>query len=500
MAIRYTILGTAGTSTLISSTVANNRQVNIFAGQLYTSDQSGSAYRLYTVGSGTPTTGLQTITNLPGFPISTGSPYAFFFADLDGTVPGVDTLYVADDAIGIQKYSLVSDSWTLNGVVGVDADDYRGLTGAVSGTTVRLYATRKGSFDADGGGELVSLVDDTGYNGTITAVPTLLATAATNMAFRGVAIAPTDNLPTVSSTDPANSTSNVAINTNITVKFSESVTAPAGAFTLMCGAANQSFGLSSNGADFILNPDNNLPLDTDCVLTVTASMVTDLDGTANAMVGDYSATFHTTADAHPSVASTVPLTAATNVAVENDISVTFNEDVTTSAAAFTILCDSVNQTFAFSGSGASYTLNPDSNLPFSQSCTVTVLASQVTDLDGTADAMDADYIWSFTTTYDPDAITPIATARTAGVGWTGTIQGNVTLCPICLAPPETPLPSRMPRVGCISIPPMALLVPTMALGDVVKVKGRLWIYGALTGIRSDQPSPGSARGQYPLHW
>ena len=32
-----------------------------------------------------------------------------------------------------------------------------------------------------------------------------------------------------------------------------------------------------------------------------------------------------------------------------------------------------------------------------------------------------------TTVSDPTAITPIADARAAGVGWTGTIQGNVTM-------------------------------------------------------------------------
>ena len=36
-----------------------------------------------------------------GFPTSTGSPYGFFFPDLDAGVSGLDTLYVADDAAAI---------------------------------------------------------------------------------------------------------------------------------------------------------------------------------------------------------------------------------------------------------------------------------------------------------------------------------------------------------------------------------------------------------------
>jgi predicted extracellular nuclease len=191
--IRYTTLGST-TSLQLSTTVTNLRQANIFAGQLYVSDASGTAVRLGTVGSGTPTTSGQTITNLPGLPTSTGSPYAFFFADLDAGVSGLDTLYVADDTNGagggITKYSLVSGTWTSNGTVGTAADAYRGMTGTVSGTTVTLYITRKGGTGAAGGGELATLTDASGYNGAFTGTPSLLATAAANTAFRGVAFAP----------------------------------------------------------------------------------------------------------------------------------------------------------------------------------------------------------------------------------------------------------------------------------------------------------------------
>src|SRR5439155_14593480 len=105
------------TSTQLSTTVSNVRAVEIFGGQLYISTSSGSSVRVGTVGSGTPTSSGQTISNLPGFPTS-GSPYAFYFADLSSSVSGVDTLYVADDTANqIQKFSLVSGSWTSNGTI-----------------------------------------------------------------------------------------------------------------------------------------------------------------------------------------------------------------------------------------------------------------------------------------------------------------------------------------------------------------------------------------------
>jgi hypothetical protein len=122
--------------------------------------------------------------------MSSGSPYGFFFADLTAAVPGVDTLYVADDTIGITKYSLVSGSWANNGTVGAMADAYRGLTASVASGVVTLYATGLGGSGASGGGKLVTLSDSSGYNASFSGTPTVLATAASQTAFRGVAFAP----------------------------------------------------------------------------------------------------------------------------------------------------------------------------------------------------------------------------------------------------------------------------------------------------------------------
>jgi hypothetical protein len=192
--VRATTLG-GTTSTLVSTTVTNVRQVEIFNNQLYVSDSSGSASRLGTVGTGLPTTSGQTITSLPGLPTSTGSAYAFFMADLNNSVAGMDTLYVADDtsgtAGGILKYSLVGGSWVANGQVGTGTDAYRGLTGEVVNGQVNLFATGLGGTGATGGGKLVSITDASGYNGSITGTTAFtLSTALTNEAFRGVAVIP----------------------------------------------------------------------------------------------------------------------------------------------------------------------------------------------------------------------------------------------------------------------------------------------------------------------
>jgi hypothetical protein len=191
--IRFATLG-ATTSIQLSTAPTNLRTVNIANDQLYISTASGSAVRIGTVGTGLPEVSGNTITNLPGFPTTTG-PYQFAFFDLSAAVPGPDVLYVAnDDANVIQKFSLVGGTWTLNGTAGTDMD-YRGITGEylVGASGVILYLTRRGGSTKGGGGEFASLTDAGGYNAAFSGEPTLLAEAADSMAFRGIALVPLQN-------------------------------------------------------------------------------------------------------------------------------------------------------------------------------------------------------------------------------------------------------------------------------------------------------------------
>jgi predicted extracellular nuclease len=224
--VRYTTLG-SHTSTQLSTTVTNIRGVEIFNGQLYASDSSGTSVRLGTVGSGLPTTSGQTISNLPGFPTA-GSPHGFFFADLTASVPGLDTVYVADDGGTLQKYSLVSGTWASNGTV--TAAGIRGLTGSVSGTTVNLYMTSASQLSA--------FADASGYNGALSGSITSLATASANTAFRGVAFAPQAAvvLPTLSIDDVTHTEGNAG---TVTYTFTVSLSAAsAGAVTFNIATAD----------------------------------------------------------------------------------------------------------------------------------------------------------------------------------------------------------------------------------------------------------------------
>lgn len=169
--VRYDV----GNSSTAVSSLANTRQVNIFNNQLYYSTASGTT-GVYALGTGLPTSG-----PLAGTLIAaTASPYGFYFADLDGQA-GLDTLYVADDAAGIKKFSLSGSTWTQTGAI-TGTTGITGLTGVTNGTSVRLYATNTS--------KLLGIVDSTGFNGTLSGSLTTLATAGAGEAFRGVALAP----------------------------------------------------------------------------------------------------------------------------------------------------------------------------------------------------------------------------------------------------------------------------------------------------------------------
>jgi predicted extracellular nuclease len=114
-----------------------------------------------------------------------------------------------------------------------------------------------------------------------------------------------------------------------------------------------------------------------------------------------------TGDTAPSVTSTTPGSGATGVATTADVSITFSENVNVAGTWFSISCaTSGPHTAVVSGGPPTFTLNPDTDFANSETCTVTIFASQVTDQDASdpPDTMAADYMFSFTTVGPPVAI------------------------------------------------------------------------------------------------
>lgn len=188
--IRSAVLG-ATTSTKLNATGTVIRSLIITHSQLYAT-QNVSGPRFSTVGTGTPTTTGQTLTAMPGLP-TIGTPGQFVLFDLTSGGVAPDVIYFTDNNNGIEKYCLFLGTWLFCGQVGIGTDGYKGLAATFNGTSVTLMATRNGSNTSSvGGGELVSLVDASGFLGTLSGTPVHRATAATNdtKAFRGVALAP----------------------------------------------------------------------------------------------------------------------------------------------------------------------------------------------------------------------------------------------------------------------------------------------------------------------
>jgi len=148
-------------------------------------------------------------------------------------------------------------------------------------------------------------------------------------------------------------------------------------------------------------------------------------------------------DTPPTVTSTSPADGATAVATDSTIVINFSEDVAVNAPWFTISCSSGSRNATVSGGPATFTLDPDSDFAAGDSCTVSILATNVTDLDGsTQDQMAADVSFSFSTpSSNPcsDAYTPIYTIQ--GSGATAAVTGVVTTQGVVVGDYEGPSPA-----------------------------------------------------------
>jgi endonuclease I len=139
-------------------------------------------------------------------------------------------------------------------------------------------------------------------------------------------------------------------------------------------------------------------------------------------------------DVPPTVASSVPANGATGVAANASISLTFSEPVTLASAWFSLSCGiSGVHSAVTSGSGAAYTLDPDTDFASGETCTLTVYGEQVTDLDDALDEMADDYVISFSTAGDlPPAVSSSVPANNAtgfprGANLTVTFSEAVTV-------------------------------------------------------------------------
>ena len=186
-----------------------------------------------------------------------------------------------------------------------------------------------------------------------------------------------------------------------------------------------------------------------------------------------------TGDNAPAVTATSPLNNAADVSFNANIGITFSEPVDVSNAWYTISCGtSGSHTAAQSGGPTTFSLDPAVDFAFSESCTVTVLASEVTDQD-TVDPpnnMLGDYVFSFTTEATPPPPTFIHDIQGAAhisplVGQTfGNVPGIVTAKRSNGFNLQDPNPDSDPATSEAIFVFTSSAPTTVSVGDAVRVR------------------------------
>lgn len=203
--------------------------------------------------------------------------------------------------------------------------------------------------------------------------------------------------PGLSSSDPVSGATNVAIDRAFSVTFTEPVTASPGAFALSCGMS-QTLTVSGGPIAYTLTPAAPLPFDSACTMTIVATAITDQDGTADAMGADVTVGFTTAPDLAPTIQRTSPAGGDVGVPRTANLTVTFTEPVAVTPPLATLSC-SLSGTVALvqSGGPLTWTLDPAAELQPVETCTFTVRAASVTDLDGAPNGLASDGVVTFTT-------------------------------------------------------------------------------------------------------
>ncbi|MCI1729760.1 MAG: endonuclease [Chiayiivirga sp.] len=115
----------------------------------------------------------------------------------------------------------------------------------------------------------------------------------------------------------------------------------------------------------------------------------------------------TPVDNPPAVASSVPAHNTAGHAFDTSVTVNFTESVSVGGSWFSLSCGAGPlPATATAGPASSFTITPSAALGYSKLCNLTVVASQVSDLDGTIDPMQFNEVIQFETEADdPPSVT-----------------------------------------------------------------------------------------------
>lgn len=192
--IGYTTLNS--TTLPVALSIVNTRALGIFGSgnstQLYGTSSASTYLGANTIGTGTPNAAGVTVTRLSGF-TDANSPSSVGLVGFDRDNNGaIDQLYVADDRTvtggGVQRWKLNGATWTLEGTISTGTGaGARFVTGYVSNNIVTVLVTTAEALATNP--RVLQLTDNGGATSAVTSK--VLATAAVNTTYRGIALAPT---------------------------------------------------------------------------------------------------------------------------------------------------------------------------------------------------------------------------------------------------------------------------------------------------------------------
>ena len=312
--------------------------------------------------------------------------------------PNITAVSIPDTAMKI------GDVVTATITVATDSDDYTTGSGGVSGNI--------DNFAISG----LSKINDTTYTATFTIVDggsdvasgtdiplsiTLTDSAGTVGNTFTTAISQANdsidaNLPTLTSSTPADNATNVAIADNIVLTFSEDIAVATGnidIYNVDTSTIVESIDvttLTPSGAVLTINPSSDLSNNTNYAIKIAPTAIDDLSGNSYAGISDSSTlNFTTIADQiPPTLTSTTPADNATGIAINSTITLNFSEDIAVGTGSIEIynVTDGVSvETFDVSTlipSANTLSLTPTSNFLNSKEYAVRIATTAIKDLVG----------------------------------------------------------------------------------------------------------------------
>jgi hypothetical protein len=254
----------------------------------------------------------------------------------------------------------------------------------------------------------------------------------------------TDAAPTVLSTTPIDGAIDVSLLGVVSYNFSEPVNFVVGSFAYVCDGNPVAFNIAGDGsATATLTPTVILPTNVPCTVTALAVGITDVDAgdPPDSMAANVAINFTTVDDSPPSVTASTPAPASV-VANNVGLSITFSEAIDAAANYATLTCGGPNLITAGQTGSNATVLTPTYTgpLPDGASCTLTILAANITDVDtiDPPDNMAVDYVANFsvdaapevTTTVPANGATDVALASTITVNFSEAVDiatGGITL-------------------------------------------------------------------------